>query len=657
MKKVLFFLLLLCFFNSAIAEAPRLISYQGRLTDASGSPINGTRNITFKLYTTQTGGSPIWTETQNNVPISNGLYSVMLGSVSAFPPSVDFSQQYWLGVTVEGTPEMTPRYQLGSSPYALNLASLGATNGQVLKWNATNSKWVPSNDVVGVIGAGTPNTIPIWVNESALGSSIIYQSSDEKIGIGTTSPQSKFEVQADIPGGQAVGAFFNTRIGDRDATGVAGVSADSDGFGIGGVFRGGRKGVFASVSPTGSATYWGVSGYVNGGSGTNIGVEGEVASGSGTNYGVRGKAFGTGTNYGLFGNAAGAATNYGVYGTAEDLVSFRSGGRTLPSTKYGVYGSATGTGIDYGIYGTAIGGSQNYAGYFDQGSVRIVNNLFVGGPSLTSGYALLVESSGTGTANATAYIVNRASSGIAFMSQDSSSDGCAIFSQKGTGYILRADGWTGGWHSVFTVNDTNKTRIAEVIGGADTVIYARSKGLITGYFENTGSSSSDYAGYFKGNVHITGKLTTNDTLTYVISFADFTVLNPSVGTLQLLGGRVSLQSSPSSTVWALANLPLPQGAKVTKVTSYWYDDDPSHDITITMQKNYYSGNVSYLTEISTMNTTGSAGAGSTTAFPASTISYIDPTQTGISYSVKLTFPSGINTNSGVRAVHLNYVMQ
>jgi len=189
MKKAVGFLMLLGLLSSAAAQVPKLISYQGRLSDSFGSPINGTRNITFNLYTTQTGGSPIWTETQNNVPISNGLYNVMLGSVNPFPPSVDFSQQYWLGVTVEGTPEMTPRYKLGSSPYALNLSSLGAANGQILKWNASTSKWVPANDSTGVTGSGTTNKIPIWTGSTTLGDSPLAKVGNS-IVLYVTSPES-----------------------------------------------------------------------------------------------------------------------------------------------------------------------------------------------------------------------------------------------------------------------------------------------------------------------------------------------------------------------------------------------------------------------------------------------------------------------------------
>jgi len=96
---------------------PRMLNYQGKLTDSTGTGINGTLPMTFKLYTTQTGGSPIWSENQN-VSVTNGLFSVLLGSSVPFPDSVDFSTPYWLEIVVNGEP-MEPREQLTSAPYAI----------------------------------------------------------------------------------------------------------------------------------------------------------------------------------------------------------------------------------------------------------------------------------------------------------------------------------------------------------------------------------------------------------------------------------------------------------------------------------------------------------------------------------------------------------
>jgi hypothetical protein len=66
-------------------------------------------------------------------------------------------------------------------------------------------------------------------------------------------------------------------------TGVYGKSTTEDYYGFGGYFVGGNTGVYGHVYPTGSSSYYGVEGNVNGGYGTNYGVYG-YAGGYGTNY-------------------------------------------------------------------------------------------------------------------------------------------------------------------------------------------------------------------------------------------------------------------------------------------------------------------------------------------------------------------------------------
>jgi hypothetical protein len=106
------------------ASAQASLSVQGSLQNFNGSAVdNGQYDITFKIYTTDAGGTPIWTEMQT-VPVTNGVYSVHLGDVN--PLNIPFDQTYYLGLTLPGGPEHTPRARLTSSPYALSL--LGQDN-------------------------------------------------------------------------------------------------------------------------------------------------------------------------------------------------------------------------------------------------------------------------------------------------------------------------------------------------------------------------------------------------------------------------------------------------------------------------------------------------------------------------------------------------
>jgi hypothetical protein len=104
--------------KAAAAGVPQTINYQGYLTNADGSPVNGAKDIVFSLYTSLTGTeTQVWTETQNNVTVTKGKYSVVLGSIVSV--GLSFDAQYYLGIKIGTDPEMTPRQALTSTGYAL----------------------------------------------------------------------------------------------------------------------------------------------------------------------------------------------------------------------------------------------------------------------------------------------------------------------------------------------------------------------------------------------------------------------------------------------------------------------------------------------------------------------------------------------------------
>ena len=102
----------------AQAQVPLTLSYQGVLSDADGNAApDGTYTLTFTLYDADTAGQTLWTEAQI-VPITKGLFQVILGSV--VPLNVPFDAPYWLGVKVDQEAEMVPRVALTASAYSLS---------------------------------------------------------------------------------------------------------------------------------------------------------------------------------------------------------------------------------------------------------------------------------------------------------------------------------------------------------------------------------------------------------------------------------------------------------------------------------------------------------------------------------------------------------
>lgn len=108
--------------QSAFAQAT--LSIQGVLQKFNGSAVDdGQYDITFRLYTTDAGGTALWSETQTTT-VTGGVYSVLLGAVN--PLTVPFDQPYYVGLTIPGGPEHTPRTRLTAAPYALSM--LGQDN-------------------------------------------------------------------------------------------------------------------------------------------------------------------------------------------------------------------------------------------------------------------------------------------------------------------------------------------------------------------------------------------------------------------------------------------------------------------------------------------------------------------------------------------------
>ena len=101
---------------AAFAAPPKTINYQGYLS-FKGAPATGPLSMTFSLYSSNPArNNPVWQETQPAVPVTNGIYSIQLGSVT--PITAPFDVPYYLGVQVAGESEMTPQ-PLSSAPYAV----------------------------------------------------------------------------------------------------------------------------------------------------------------------------------------------------------------------------------------------------------------------------------------------------------------------------------------------------------------------------------------------------------------------------------------------------------------------------------------------------------------------------------------------------------
>jgi hypothetical protein len=104
--------------TSLWAQSPQPLNYQGKLS-TGGNPAAGTFSMIFSIYSSATGTTALWSETQS-VTVTGGIFNVLLGNVTPIPNSVfTGSGERYLGIKVGADPEMTPRFRLASVPFAI----------------------------------------------------------------------------------------------------------------------------------------------------------------------------------------------------------------------------------------------------------------------------------------------------------------------------------------------------------------------------------------------------------------------------------------------------------------------------------------------------------------------------------------------------------
>jgi trimeric autotransporter adhesin len=242
----------------AAVVVPRLVNFSGKAVDG-GKVVAGVTGATFAIYSEETGGSPLWLETQNIQADAKGNYTVQLGATKPEGLPLDLftsASARWLGVTINGGQEQ-PRILLLSVPYALKAAdaetvgglpasafvlaaSSGATTNNSMpnlassaKLNGISTSGQPTSSTANASSrassdvtttGGTVNTLPLFTTGTNIQNSSISQTGSgttAKIGINTTAPA----VALDVHGGTMVRGTL-TLPASGTATATAGKNSD-----------------------------------------------------------------------------------------------------------------------------------------------------------------------------------------------------------------------------------------------------------------------------------------------------------------------------------------------------------------------------------------------------------------------------------------------
>jgi hypothetical protein len=104
--------------SPALADVPTRLPIQGFLSDSGGAPIDGTIPAAFSIYSSASGGSPLYTESVNLV-LDTGNFVVTLGASNALSAAMfRDNNALYLGISVDGELEMAPRLALDTVAYA-----------------------------------------------------------------------------------------------------------------------------------------------------------------------------------------------------------------------------------------------------------------------------------------------------------------------------------------------------------------------------------------------------------------------------------------------------------------------------------------------------------------------------------------------------------
>ncbi|MEZ4103660.1 MAG: hypothetical protein R3B60_00010 [Candidatus Paceibacterota bacterium] len=363
---------------STQAQFNKQINYQGKLTDSSGVAVaDGDYNMNFWLLSSSTAATStaIWSEARtggNQVSVTNGLFSVMLGEVSSLD-GLDFDQTLYLGVEIGGTStpawdgEMSPRKVLGAVPAAFvaetaNTFAGLATTSFLRSDDSDIMEATSSSAILTIIQNGAGKLISLFSGATEMFTIL----NNGNVGIATTTPDNKLTVVGN--------SYLDGNLTITGNAAIAGTLADSSN-------ASGTAGQI--LSSTGTGTDWISTSGLGLGDGTFLGLTDTISSYTAnrllfTNSGANGVTDDEaltfdGTNFGL-GTTTGIAWNGTRYlyasSTNDSIVFGENAGASFDSnTTYNVA-----LGFEAGRYAsstTLFSGNNfigQYAGYNNTGS-------------------------------------------------------------------------------------------------------------------------------------------------------------------------------------------------------------------------------------------------------------------------------------------------
>lgn len=177
------------------SAVPRQLGLTARVVD-SGNPINGSHQVTVRLFSTATGGNSIWNENQT-VTATDGMVYVTLGTQTALTDSIIDGNSLWAEVQVDAT-VLSPRMELTSAAYAIraavaeNAQQLGGQPASAYALASHSHNYLPLSSTRTCMG--TQKVIGLDVNGSVMCGADLDTATTYTAGAGLTSMGTTFDV-------------------------------------------------------------------------------------------------------------------------------------------------------------------------------------------------------------------------------------------------------------------------------------------------------------------------------------------------------------------------------------------------------------------------------------------------------------------------------